>query len=133
MNHSHYAVLLPVLALAFSSFGCGAAASDPTTDDGLSQADADAVVKMCGGIAGLTCPKGYDCTYDHHYPDAAGKCVKDVCVQPEMCALTAHFDHDACACVPNSCTSKKTCAAGQHWDSTLCACVKSPTCLTLTC
>ena len=86
-----HAILLPVLALACGSVACGAA-QDAGNDGDLSTTNAEEVVKMCGGIAGLTCPKGYDCTYAHHYPDAAGTCVKHSCVQTEMCALTAHFD-----------------------------------------
>lgn len=31
---------------------------------------------FCGGIAGITCPKGYTCKLDGNYPDSGGKCVK---------------------------------------------------------
>lgn len=30
--------------------------------------------KFCGGIAGIACPKGYNCVLDGKYPDAGGKC-----------------------------------------------------------
>jgi len=30
---------------------------------------------MCGGIAGLSCPRGYSCEGVAHYPDASGICV----------------------------------------------------------
>ena len=32
--------------------------------------------KFCGGIAGILCPKGFDCKLDGNYPDAGGTCVK---------------------------------------------------------
>ncbi len=32
--------------------------------------------KICGGIAGLPCPEGYECELDGDYPDASGECVK---------------------------------------------------------
>lgn len=31
---------------------------------------------ICGTIAGLGCPKGYECKLDGDYPDASGKCVR---------------------------------------------------------
>ncbi len=31
---------------------------------------------MCGGIAGILCPEGYQCHYDGNYPDAGGVCIK---------------------------------------------------------
>lgn len=31
--------------------------------------------KMCGGIAGIQCPSGFECKLDGDYPDAGGKCV----------------------------------------------------------
>lgn len=31
---------------------------------------------FCGGIAGKTCPEGYECQLEGSYPDAGGKCVK---------------------------------------------------------
>jgi uncharacterized RDD family membrane protein YckC len=31
---------------------------------------------MCGGIAGIECPTGYNCEMADNYPDAAGICVK---------------------------------------------------------
>lgn len=33
--------------------------------------------KMCGGIAAITCPKGYTCKMDGNYPDAGGKCTQE--------------------------------------------------------
>lgn len=38
----------------------------PTSDEG----------KICGGIAGIICPTGYQCKYNNNYPDASGTCVK---------------------------------------------------------
>lgn len=32
--------------------------------------------EMCGGFAGILCPKEYDCQLDGNYPDAGGICVK---------------------------------------------------------
>src|SRR3989338_2232690 len=32
---------------------------------------------FCGGIAGLSCPAGYECQYEGNYPDAGGICVKN--------------------------------------------------------
>ncbi|MEK7109865.1 MAG: hypothetical protein AAB876_01440 [Patescibacteria group bacterium] len=32
--------------------------------------------KFCGGIAGVSCPEGYDCQLDDNYPNAGGTCVK---------------------------------------------------------
>lgn len=33
---------------------------------------------ICGGIAGVTCAKGFICKLDGNYPDAQGSCVKAV-------------------------------------------------------
>lgn len=33
---------------------------------------------FCGGIAGMSCPDGYKCKYDGHYPDVGGVCVKKI-------------------------------------------------------
>ncbi|MEK7163998.1 MAG: hypothetical protein AAB768_02535 [Patescibacteria group bacterium] len=32
---------------------------------------------VCGGIAGVICPDGYNCKYDGDYPDASGICIKN--------------------------------------------------------
>ena len=40
--------------------------------------------QMCGGIAGVTCCSGLDCTLDGTYPDASGTCV-----QPELRCASA--------------------------------------------
>ncbi len=32
---------------------------------------------FCGGIAGKTCPAGYECIIDESYPDAGGTCRKE--------------------------------------------------------
>lgn len=37
--------------------------------------------KMCGGIAGILCPKGYECNIKENYPDAAGTCIKILPIQ----------------------------------------------------
>ncbi len=33
--------------------------------------------KFCGGIAGMSCPTGYNCKLEGTYPDAGGKCAKN--------------------------------------------------------
>lgn len=33
--------------------------------------------EFCGGFAGKSCPVGYHCVYDGHYPDAGGTCQKN--------------------------------------------------------
>ena len=124
---------VPCFAIAFASMACAANTHGPEEESDIASMDAEAVTKMCGGIAGLTCPKGYDCKLTSHMPDAAGTCHKHSCVQTGVCAISAHFDHTKCACVPNVCVDMIACVAGSHWDSALCTCVKSPTCLTLTC
>ncbi len=48
--------------------------SDPVAEDG--KEDSLSKAKICGGIAGLTCPAGQTCVLAGEYPDASGKCVK---------------------------------------------------------
>ncbi len=46
--------------------------------------------KICGGIAGLQCPNGYQCKLDSNYPDASGLCVKnDLKITPGQKACPA--------------------------------------------
>jgi len=40
--------------------------------------EANTEAKFCGGIANIPCPSGYFCKLDGSYPDAGGKCVKEL-------------------------------------------------------
>jgi len=65
------AAVAPMLLVAACS-GAPNSAGDPsdTSEDELK-------ARTCGGIAGLTCPRGYECEMTPPFhPDQAGKCVK---------------------------------------------------------
>ena len=49
--------------------------------------------QFCGGIAGIPCPQGYQCTLDGDYPDAGGKCELVTCL-PVMCALYCEYGYE---------------------------------------
>ena len=58
---------------------------------------------FCGGIAGISCCKGFDCSIKENFPDAGGTCVP----QNNNCEI---FSYSTCpsscvrTCVPSSCT-----------------------------
>jgi len=64
---------------------------DGVVDDGA-KADSLKKAKLCGGIAGLACPKGYYCQLDGDYPDAAGKCVKTQTCANVKCGWGLHCE-----------------------------------------
>lgn len=57
------------LAVACSSGGSSDDPSVDNTDDELKSG------QICGGFAGLTCPKGKTCKITANHPDASGRCV----------------------------------------------------------
>jgi hypothetical protein len=48
--------------------------SSSVTPPNMSEKNAEG--KMCGGIAAISCPVGYECQLEGKYPDAGGKCTK---------------------------------------------------------
>ncbi len=108
---------------------------DPADTTDTSGEEDELKQSVCGGIAGLPCPSGYECVLKSPViPDQTGTCHKKTCVQNALCAKNAHFDKNACKCVPNFCVQNALCAVNGHWDSILCECVANgPTCKTLTC
>lgn len=57
------------LAVACSSGGSSDGVQTDNTDDELKTG------QICGGFAGLTCPKGNTCKITANHPDATGRCV----------------------------------------------------------
>lgn len=104
--------------------------TEPATGD-----EEDIKSSVCGGLAGLPCPSGYECLLKSPpIPDQTGTCHKKKCVQNVFCAKNTHFDSSACACVPDFCVQNALCAGSGHFDHILCKCVANgPTCKTLTC
>lgn len=48
-------------------------------------------VQMCGGFAGIECPKGYICDLEGDYPDAAGTCIAE-----PHCPMLVHPNSASC-------------------------------------
>jgi hypothetical protein len=69
-------------------------ADDPqnASADNTASDEAALKAKTCGGIAGMTCPTGYECAITGKHPDATGTCKKKA----------------------NSSCATMTCPAGQH-------------------
>ena len=54
-----------------------ACSGSPDAAGGSDSTEADLTTKICGGIAGLTCPSGYACEMaTPHHPDQTGACKK---------------------------------------------------------
>lgn len=42
----------------------------------LTEETLDTTSQFCGGVAGLTCPAGFECILEGNFPDAGGTCVR---------------------------------------------------------
>jgi hypothetical protein len=142
-----------VFAFAFASTAALAVACSGNPEDAMSNADGDQATEeihnsICGGIAAIKCPTGYQCQLTSHIPDVAGKCVKAKgegafcggfggisCPRGYSCELAGNYPDASGTChkTGNVCVENVLCAQGERWDSLFCECVKAPTCLTLTC
>src|SRR5437868_4675113 len=69
-----------VFAFGFASASALAIACSGNSEDAISGADNEATEEIhnsiCGGIAAIKCPTGYECQMTSHIPDTTGKCVK---------------------------------------------------------
>jgi len=128
--------------------GCaGANSGEVTGDQSADTADEELSNSICGGIAGIKCPTGYDCKLSGNYPDAAGKCVKArgegafcggfagiPCAKGYECQLKGNYPDAGGTCHKKGvCVQNVLCTLDAHFDSQLCQCVQNVTCKTLTC
>jgi hypothetical protein len=143
-----------VFAFGFTSLSTLAIACSGNPDGSVTDETADNVGteelhnSICGGIAGIHCPTGYECQLTAHHPDATGKCIKAKgegafcggfggisCPKGYTCELGGNYPDASGTCHKsgNVCVQNVLCVQGSRWDGLLCQCVSQPTCLTLTC
>ena len=70
-----------VFAFAFATasvgaVACSASPEDLATDESSDQGTEEIHSSVCGGLAAIKCPIGYECQLPNHIPDYPGTCVR---------------------------------------------------------
>lgn len=142
--------LFAVALLSFSGLSVAACAGSADGVDDTASTDEEIISgSMCGGIAALQCPQGYDCKLAGNYPDASGTCRKSrieghtcggfvmnayQCPTGYSCIMTSKTPDMPGKCHKDvACVQKVMCMVNAHFDTSLCQCVNNVTCKTLTC
>jgi hypothetical protein len=113
--------VVAAVALGISAFACGG-----SSDSTASGPEQDITEKICGGIAAIKCPDGYDCALSGNNPDASGKCQKAAvcggiaglkCPAGSSCVYTTKFPDATGYCAKGKCLLA-TCSDEENCDNT---------------